>query len=287
MELTTQELNAWSTNVFVLGMGAEGEAVAMLQRILEAVDASLYTGLVDGDFGKLTRSAVMRYQELRLLTEDGITGPITKADLVEAYSSDWFPAKSFQHPLYKVQVYGARHPSLGMIPDSILGKTESGKISTFGGPDDKGDRIYGQAYVSGASSPKALWERHPKLVEMGVLRKDIARLDKYPSVTDWRDLEHKASTSWALNPNSYYIAMRWAIAGRSMGYMNANNPRLLVWSEETNKAVVCLRTDYGPHPRTGRLMDLSNGAMKALGLKTDRIAKVCWTLDDATIGPVK
>jgi hypothetical protein len=122
---------------------------------------------------------------------------------------------------------------------------------------------------------------------MGILRADIGQIDEYPMVTDWAGRVKRAGTSWALNVDSYYIAMRWKVAGRSKGYINEHNPRLLVWNPKNQKAVICLRTDYGPSTRAGRLMDLSRGALTALDLKTDDVAHVCWALDDAKIGPLE
>ena len=128
---------------------------------------------------------------------------------------------------------------------------------------------------------------HPLLANMGILRPEIAEIGEWPLTTDWKDRAKRASTSWALDPESYYIAMRWRVPGRSMGYMNGENPRLLVWNEATGKAVVCLRTDYGPHPTTKRLMDLSQGALGHLNLTTDDTARVAWASDNAPIGPVE
>lgn len=271
------------------------KAIAAFQTAIEHINLNLYTGRIDGDFGPMTETAAMRFQQLRLLNEDGIVGPITKNILVAAIQSQWTPGKLFPHPSFPVSVFGCRHPKLGDIPDAALGAIEAGKVSYFGGPDDKHDRIYGQAYIRGAESPAKLLRRHRELIAMGILRDmdskfgdgDLSHLEEWPMTTDWKGREKRASTSWMLNPKSYYIAMRWRTPGRSLGYMDDKNPRLFVWSEETKKVVVCLRTDYGPHPRAGRLMDLSPGALEYLGLKTDDTARVCWASDNATIGPVE
>lgn len=269
-----------------LKIGDKGEVVEALQMILESMHPDLYLGKIDGDFGPMTETGVMRFQQFRLLKEDGIVGPITKGTLLIALNEMWSPGVVFQHPSINISVYGCHHPRLGDIPDAALGSVEAGKISHFGGPNDAHDRIYGQAYIGSRGTPKRLWECESLLARMGILRSEIATVNEWPMTTDWKGRERRAGTSWALNPDSYYIAMRWRIAGRSMGYTGSNNPRLLVWSEKTNKAVICLRTDYGPHPRAGRLMDLSPGALKHLNLKTDDVARVCWA-NSAEIGPVK
>jgi hypothetical protein len=70
-------------------------------------------------------------------------------------------------------------------------------------------------------------------------------------------------------------------------YVNERNPRLLVWSEETGQACIVLRTDWGPakDPDDELEIDLSPGALDHLGLKTHQVARVCWALDDAQLGP--
>lgn len=58
--------------------GASGPAVSTLQIDLNLLGAHLAT---DGQFGPLTRAAVIAYQQRRGLTPDGIVGPITWAAL--------------------------------------------------------------------------------------------------------------------------------------------------------------------------------------------------------------
>lgn len=55
-----------------LRRGARGEAVADLQRLLNARGSAL---LVDGDFGKRTENSVRVFQEVSGLTVDGVVGP--------------------------------------------------------------------------------------------------------------------------------------------------------------------------------------------------------------------
>lgn len=291
MILGTEQVHEWADNETPIEIGDEGSDVSVLQALLEEVDEDLYEGKVDGKFGKMSRSGVLRYQQLRMIPETGVVDALTKKSLCESFDEDWHPGQVFRHPTLPIEVNGTWHPRLGYLPDLKLGEAEYGKISTFGGPDDKCDRIYGQAYISGYEAPKELASRRSKLIEMGILRPEIATLDEFPMVTDRKGRLKRASTSWALNPASYYIAMRWLMGGKSLGYMNEKNPRLLVWCEGTGKAVVCLRTDYGPSVDPSmpsiRLMDLSDGAADWLQLKTDQRARVCWALDDAPLGPVE
>lgn len=57
-----------------LSQGATGNAVVLLQRLLNQLGAGL---TVDGDFGPLTREKVANFQQTHSLTADGIVGPVT------------------------------------------------------------------------------------------------------------------------------------------------------------------------------------------------------------------
>lgn len=266
--------------------GAQGWKAEQVQRMLEQISPDLYSGRIDGDFGKLSTAGVMRFQQFRLLEETGTVDPLTKAALLDACERGWHPGQPFLHPTLGVYVYGPQHPELGWLPDVALGKIESVDVSWFGGPDDRVDRVYGQAYISGAKSPRALIEKHDALVRMGLLRPEVADLDKWPMTTNHKGTRMRAGTSWALNPRSWYCAMRFKKRGE---HVNEKNPRLLVWSEDTGRACTVLRTDWGPAkgPNDAGEIDLSPGALDHLELKTHRAARVCWALDDAAIGPLK
>lgn len=73
-----------------------------------------------------------------------------------------------------------------------------------------------------------------------------------------------------LNPKAYYLAMRWdyeatpkAILRNSYAKVTANG-----------RTVWCRCIDWGPHERTGRVVDLSPGAADALGVQTDDVVTV-------------
>lgn len=70
---------AGTTSASVLQRGDEGERVTTLQNALKA--AGVYDGPVTGVFGALTETAVIRFQQMRGLTADGIAGGATLAAL--------------------------------------------------------------------------------------------------------------------------------------------------------------------------------------------------------------
>jgi len=63
----------------MLSSGSQGEEVKRLQQRLK--DLGFYTGEIDGDFGKGTKSAVRIFQQQHDLSADGIAGAMTLAKL--------------------------------------------------------------------------------------------------------------------------------------------------------------------------------------------------------------
>jgi peptidoglycan hydrolase-like protein with peptidoglycan-binding domain len=65
-----------------LELGEGGPAVLALQQRL--VDLGYWIGSADGDYGQLTRQAVMAFQKAEGLGRDGVAGPITQGRLAGA-----------------------------------------------------------------------------------------------------------------------------------------------------------------------------------------------------------
>lgn len=65
----------------LLRKGDKGEKVRTMQTLLKT--HGYYTGIVDGNFGPRTLTAVIAFQAAKGLTPDGIVGPITQAKLAE------------------------------------------------------------------------------------------------------------------------------------------------------------------------------------------------------------
>jgi len=311
--LTRAEVMAWAADPTVLSIGYEGPEVTIFERLCAEIDPVLYRGVLDDDFGKGCRSAAFDFQQYRLLEESGKVDQRTKADMVRAWECGCKMGDLFVPLRFATgqQVYGPRHPVAGFLPGVVRGKPESGRMSTFGGPHDSGDRIYGQAYWSDASSPQDLISRQPELVEMGVIMTAEQALSVRYGEDDWKPGElffegdlsrwpmtkgcgkvRRAGASSMLNPASYFIAMMFDSAA---GLYNEHNPKLLVWSEKTKRGCIGIRTDKGPDPDTNRICDLSDGIADALYLEvgdgkklpTDSEVYVTWAPDDAKIGPVE
>lgn len=72
-----------------------------------------------------------------------------------------------------------------------------------------------------------------------------------------------------LNPNDFYCAFRWNYKKYPKNYLKKCLIKIECKKNGQVKTVTVKPKDYGPHPRTGRIIDVSPGAMKKLGIKTD------------------
>lgn len=131
-----------------------------------------------------------------------------------------------------------------------------GKVSWFGGPDADPRWKNGKTAISREKLASLNRRRKPS--------KKVRRVhaDKY-----------------------YYAAMRVGYEGQSRRWWK--KARLLVENPETGDAVVVRLVDWGPHPKTGRLIDISPQALKDLGLSTDDEVLVSFARPNAPLGPLK
>lgn len=303
-EIDETVIDAFSNSDRPIEIGDTGIDVQMLEQLLEDIDPKFYNGPADDEFGKGVRKAVLRFQQARLLEETGAVDVETRRTLVEAWRDSWRPGMVFALKIGAVSIhtFGPNHPALGDLPETALGRVEGGRISNFGGPHDAGDRIYGQAYLAGAKTPRAFIQKHKALVRMGVVMTEAKALaveardrrgaplgdpffnrglDEWPLTTDWRGRERRAGPSSLLNPDGCYCAIRWRRGQRGRSWRDENSPRIIVYNPETCKAAITLGTDYGPHPDTGKYVDVASKVERHLGLKTGGFAYVAYGLDGA------
>lgn len=276
----------------ILRTGDENKDVGDLQRALVSMGFDLGTSGPSGkgddnDYGGRTERALRHFQQYRMVRtedgrasgDDGTYGTITSGHMVDALEEGYQAGQAW---LFKgVWVYGWRHHKSGRIP------TTEGRSSTFGGPDDKGDRRLSQGRVY-AGSAAVLYTRYADLVELGLFRKDAngqPYTDPLPEVygVDYDGTwgSGRAGISWLLNPDSFYCALP-----TSSPQPDVRHARAVFWNGD--KAVVVVVSDYGPSRSTGRKSDLSPGALYgALEAKTDDwLENQCWAADDHPLGPV-
>jgi hypothetical protein len=123
--------------------------------------------------------------------------------------------------------------------------TRSGKISTFGGPNDLG--------VS-ASEPLALYDDASSIA---TAPPGIFLATQPPGTT---------GTARRLNPDAMYIACRWVYAETPRDFLRRTTVKV---SAGSKPPVEAHPVDWGPNIRTNRIADLSPGLARALGVKTD------------------
>ena len=167
------------------------------------------------------------------------------------------PRKS--RPKARKSVAGVR--PLPAQPEEILFRVE-GKMSTFGGPHDLG---------MAANEDLALFTKadlqNPKYAYLF--------LPAPPPGT--------SGLGRRLNPDQYYFACRWNYAETPREFLRRALAR--VENPANGRAVDARPVDWGPHPSTGRVADLSPGLAAALGLDTDDVVRI--TISARRAIPVK
>ena len=128
-----------------------------------------------------------------------------------------------------------------------------GTVSWFGGPSD-----------TGVSS-----------TETGAITGERLR-----SLND--PLSPSAATLSSRPEDYYFVAMRWSYSPNGASFWR--DARLLVRNPATGATIVVRPVDWGPHTRTGRVLDLSPQAMSDLGLTTDDAALVAFAAPGSPLG---
>ncbi len=127
--------------------------------------------------------------------------------------------------------------------------TMTGTCSTFGGPHDTGVSL---------REGLALYEYKD------AINSPLTHLFIQP-------LDPKWGLARQLNPWALYCAMRWNYSIISRDVLRRAEVRVKALSDAM---VVCRAVDWGPNANTGRIIDLSPGAAKDLGVSTDDVVTV-------------
>ena len=121
-----------------------------------------------------------------------------------------------------------------------------GKMSTFGGPHDQGVAADEGLALIGHGDLIEWWFRRIFLNAQPVNTTGLAR---------------------RLNPDAFYIAMRWGDA--SISKTIARHAIFRLTNPATDVSIFSQAADFGPAIRTKRVVDMSPGAANALALTTD------------------
>src|SRR5947207_14836153 len=150
---------------------------------------------------------------------------------------------------------------LPVQPEEILFRVE-GKMSTFGGPHDLG------------MSPDE---------GLALFTKPDLQNPKYAYLFLPAPPPGTSGLGRRLNPDQYYFACRWDYAETPREFLRRALAR--VENPANGRAVDARPVDWGPHPSTGRVADLSPVLAGALGLNTDDIVSI--TISERRVIPVK
>jgi N-acetylmuramoyl-L-alanine amidase len=119
-----------------------------------------------------------------------------------------------------------------------------GTVSWFGGPNDTGvSPSEGLAFIYDVSDAPHLFLSQQPPGTTGLARR--------------------------LDPSKFYIACRWDYDAPGTSKDDLLDVKVLVRAPKTGKEFVCDPADWGPHVDTGRIADISQGLMDALGIQTD------------------
>ena len=117
-----------------------------------------------------------------------------------------------------------------------------GKVSWFGGPDDKG---------VAADEPLAF----------------IHKIEDAPHLFLKQQPPGTTGLARRLNPDIFYVACRWDYDDTPHAVLLSKVA--LVKAVKTGITRTAFPADWGPHQDTGRVADISPGLMSALGISTD------------------
>jgi len=138
------------------------------------------------------------------------------------------------------------------VAEDVLNVT--GKISSFGGPEDTG--------VS-PSEPLAWWGT----TEAG--RKDAPEL--------FLSHQPKGTTgpARALDPDKHYLALRWDYSQFPKTRL-AGKEVARIYAPKTGRSVTARPADWGPHVSTQRVCDASPAVLRDLAIETDDLVQVIY-----------
>jgi len=127
------------------------------------------------------------------------------------------------------------------------GYTVSGRMSTFGGPNDSGvSASEGLAIYNSYSQRPGLFLKAQPRGTSGLARR--------------------------LNPDVYYIATRWDYSTTSKNFLR--RIQVTVTNPTNGRSAYAWPVDFGPGTRTNRVADLSPGLARYLGVGTDDTVQV-------------
>jgi N-acetylmuramoyl-L-alanine amidase len=135
-----------------------------------------------------------------------------------------------------------------------------GKVSWFGGPEDTGvAKDEGLAFISDVDQQPSLFLSYQPEGTTGLARR--------------------------LNPDTFYLATRWDYDKYPKSMLLEE--MAMIRAPKTGKQLKVYPADWGHHQDTGRIADISPGAMEYLGITTDDEVEVIFPYTQRGIKPEK
>lgn len=215
------------------------------------------------------------------LLVDGIIGPqsmLSQQKICEYFSMALFPeSEAFLDFLLESTANNLSKDLSMFAITSFGGKRLPEKLSTFGGPEDKGDRTNGLAFIDTfqAKTPRAIAEAW---IARDYPLSNLFRIGHMMQAYVWPVVDGEImGLSYYLDVNGFYAAMR-VPSGLVKQAFRRNHMRVNIYAIKTNTYVSSVPiVDYGPAEWTGRVIDVSPGILNALKIQTDDLVAVAWS----------
>lgn len=186
---------------------------------------------------------------------------VVKSDVIARVKAEMARQKGLPAPVIPDKEDGPKDPPPkwkapdhdAFKEDDVLGIIHfqvTGKMSHFGGPNDKGVK---------PNEGLGPWPNEKMMRDHGV--GDYLLTPKQAGAP---------GLARRLNPAKFYVACRWNVKD----YPFLRKAWVILENPKNGKKIKARVMDWGPAAWTGRVADLSPGACDALGLKTDDIVKV-------------
>ena len=237
----------------------QGKDVKLCQEILYKLGYDV--GEIDEKYGKKTEKAVRQFQSENQLQIDGMVGPATWKCL-RLNTSNKGESQN-QYGVSSQEVWIGEWLKITDKCGSIILRIE-GNMSTFGGENDKGVK---------PNEGLALYEDNGDDAFENCQIDNLFLPEQPPGTT---------GSARRLNEDAWYLACRWPyeFIKEKLNISQGNVKRFLQLNSATienpanGKKISAYPVDYGPNSREfkggfKRCADLSPGAAKTLGLKTN------------------
>lgn len=222
-------------------------------------------------FSRLVKRAAKIFAICALIAGCGSgSGSTLSPDTPPAATEQSFDAR-WQSVHVGLQLQGESIPKEG-LPNATLERALGVAVEPYGAVTQSQDHAFVSGRVSHFGGPQDMGVGP---TETGAITGEIVRNLNDPLSPD-------AATLASRPEDYYYVAMRfdYSQGGRTFW----RDARILVMAVETERAVVLRPVDWGPHTRTGRIIDLSPQAISDLGIATDDFALVAFAAPGTELG---